>query len=276
MEKKSENIFLKLVYFLHRIQFFGTCLHIAWSVVIVGGALFMDYQYFILDLPFALGVFLWFRLLKNPQEASAVWFYQAFYYFVPVIFCVIKLIFSDSLFDFSGDMFAGLEALGLFIAGLMVCGICVIGCVCFHVVRLVKKRRKTRFAKTGRKEEPSVGEDEQEGSTAYDDNTDKVYALSPWHIVLDVLNVLLFSAIILFVVIYLISFGVEEGKKAAYRIELSQNDAYRTQVLVDLIESDVYQNAVWGSGVREDGTVENHNEALFDEAEHEICWEAYT
>lgn len=279
MEKSSGNVFTRLAGFLRNIHFFEACVNIAWSFAIVSMSFFMDYEALNIDVPDAVaisciaiiivaGFILWVRLRRNEGISSAIWAYQIFYYIIPVIVNIVKLIFMDDLYSYGGFM-PGFEALGNFIMCIALIVIAAIGCVIFNVVRLIKRKRADAGKETGSK------------------------AL---RVIVDILNVVSVLAIVILVLFLAIGWCVEGIKKEAYKAELSRNEKYRAEVLTSLIESDIYEKAVW-KGVNEDGTIDrgresdsnavssgigsdkaadNDNTALFDEAENELCWEAYT
>ena len=261
---KTDSVLGRLIIFLRKISLFGTCIHIAWSLLVTAGTLFIYFNYLNVDLPVVIayvgaaafivaGVVIWFKYRNDKQSSSIALIYQIFYYYFPIAVSIIKLIFFDSLYSFGG-MFPGLDALGLFVYYIAVIVVCVIGCVCFNVVRIIRKKRTA----AGREAEESV--------------TGRFFVG-----LVDVINVLIVVSVLVCAVGFGISYGVEETKKAMHRQDIAKDDEYRTQVLRELIESDVYEKAVW-KGINDDGTIERSDSdiSLFDEAEEELVFEAYT
>lgn len=267
MEKSSGNVWKRLVHFLRKIRLFEAFVNIAWSFSIVAMSFFLDYQNLNIHVPDAValtciaiitivGFILWIRLRKNEHAPAVIQVYRTFYYIIPIVVNIIKIILIDSLYSYGGFM-PGLEELGNFVMCIALTVIAIIGCIIFNVVR--RKKRK-RFEKK-RKE---------------DCDTDN-------YKIIDCLNVILFAVLILALLGLGITWCVENIKKSAYKAELARNEEYRKEVLTSLIESDIYEKAVW-NGVNEDGTIDRGEDtdvsadspALFDEAENELCWEAYT
>lgn len=273
MEKDSGNAWTRLVHFLRKIRLFEACVNIVWSFVVVAMSFFLEYQNLNIHVPDAValtciaiitivGLAFWVRLRNNEQVPSAIRAYQIFYYIIPIVVNIIKLILIDRLYSYGGFM-PGLEELGNFVMCIALAVIAVIGCVIFNAVR--RKRRK--------KYENENSEKTDAGSGAKITRT-----------IVDFLNMLLFAIIVFSLLGLGITWCVENVKKSIYKAELARNEEYRKEVLTSLIESDTYEKAVW-KGVNEDGTIDRGEDsdvvgvespALFDEAENELCWEAYT
>jgi heme exporter protein D len=162
-------------------------------------------------------------------------------------------------------MFPGLTALGSYVFYIVIAVTCMVGCIIFNIVRIVKKRRGERAVKP--EEERNVEPDEAQNT--------KPIKLK----ITDFLNLAIVAAAIILLSYFIVSFGIYEIHNQMNQHVISQNDDYRTQVLTELIESEEYEKAMW-RGVNEDGTIERENGEqdvpLFDEAEYELCWEAYT
>lgn len=264
MQETSPNLWVKFVRFLRKMHFFEAWVNIAWSIAIVAMSVFVDYNllnihisdqvciFYVVVLTI-VGFFIWRNVRKNEDSSAAIWSYQIYYYFIPAIVNIIRLIFMDELYSFGGFM-PGLESLGLFVVSIGYIVIIAIGCIIFNVVR-IRRRKRTEF-----------GNEKNSGRRTSG-------------IVVDILNVVLFLAIVLLIVGLLISWCVETVKRAKYKTELSINDKYREEVLTALTESDLYERAVW-KDVNSDSTSNGNNESsdneLFEEAEGELCWEAYT
>ena len=274
--QKSGSLIHILIAFLRKIALFGTCIHILWSVFIVGMSVFLDYN----RLPFyvhsivpvigyimlaAAGAVIWFKLNNNRRDKGILLTYQIFYYLIPIVVSVFKIIFFDNLYTFEGGMFPGLTALGSYVFYIVIAVTGMVGCIIFNIVRIVKKRRGERAVKP--EEERNVEPDEVQNT--------KPIKLK----ITDFLNLAIVGAAIMVLLYLIVSFVIYESRNQMNQHVISQNDDYRTQVLTELIESEEYEKAMW-RGVNEDGTIERKNGEqdvpLFDEAEYELCWEAYT
>ena len=274
--QKSGSLIHILIAFLRKIALFGTCIHILWSVFIVGMSVFLDYN----RLPFyvhsivpvigyimlaAAGTVIWFKLNNNRRDKGILLTYQIFYYLIPIVVSVLKIIFFDNLYTFEGGMFPGLTALGSYVFYIVIAVTCMVGCIIFNIVRIVKKKRGERAVKP--EEERNVEPDEAQNT--------KPIKLK----ITDFLNLAIVAAAIILLSYFIVSFGIYEIRNQMNQHVISQNDDYRTYVLTELIESEEYEKAMW-RGVNEDGTIERKNGEqevpLFDEAEYELCWEAYT
>ena len=274
--QKSGSLIHILIAFLRKIALFGTCIHILWSVFIVGMSVFLDYN----RLPFyvhsivpvigyimiaAAGTVIWFKLNNNRRDKGILLTYQIFYYLIPIVVSVLKIIFFDNLYTFEGGMFPGLTALGSYVFYIVIAVTGMVGCIIFNIVRIVKKRRGERAVKP--EEERNVEPDEAQNT--------KPIKLK----ITDFLNLAIVGAAIMALLYLIVSFVIYESRNQMNQHVISQNDDYRTQVLTELIESEEYEKTMW-RGVNEDGTIERengeHDVPLFDEAEYELCWEAYT
>lgn len=263
-QDKSPNLWVALVRFLREKHFFEAWVNIAWSMAIVAMSVFVDYNllnihisdrvcFFNVVILTIIGFIIWRNIRNNEDGTVAIWSYQIFYYFIPAIVNIIRLIFMDALYSFGGFM-PGMESLGLFVVSIGYIVIIAVGCIIFNIVR-IRRRKKTES-----------GNEKNNGSRVS-------------RIVVDILNVALFLIIVLLIVGLLISWGAETVKRVKYKTELSINDKYREEVLTSLTESALYERAVW-RGVNGDSTSNGNNESsynkLFEEAEGELCWEAYT
>ena len=274
--QKSGSLIHILIAFLRKIALFGTCIHILWSVFIVGMSVFLDYN----RLPFyvhsivpvigyimlaAAGAVIWFKLNNNRRDKWILLTYQIFYYLIPIVVSVLKIIFFDNLYTFEGGMFPGLTALGSYVFYIVIAVTCMVGCIIFNIVRIVKKRRGERAVKPEEERNVEPGEAQ---------NTKPIKLK-----ITDFLNLAIVGAAIMVLLYLIVSFVIYESRNQMNQHVISQNDDYRTYVLTELIESEEYEKAMW-RGVNEDGTIERENGEqdvpLFDEAEYELCWEAYT
>ena len=274
--QKSGSLIHILIAFLRKIALFGTCIHILWSVFIVGMSVFLDYN----RLPFyvhsivpvigyimlaAAGAVIWFKLNNNRRDKWILLTYQIFYYLIPIVVSVLKIIFFDNLYTFEGGMFPGLTALGSYVFYIVIAVTCMVGCIIFNIVRIVKKRRGERAVKPEEERNVEPGEAQ---------NTKPIKLK-----ITDFLNLAIVGAAIMVLLYLIVSFVIYESRNQMNQHVISQNDDYRTYVLTELIESEEYEKAMW-RGVNEDGTIERKNGEqevpLFDEAEYELCWEAYT
>lgn len=295
--QKSGSLIHILIAFLRKIALFGTCIHILWSVFIVGMSVFLDYN----RLPFyvhsivpvigyimlaAAGAVIWFKLNNNRRDKGILLTYQIFYYLIPIVVSVLKIIFFDNLYTFEGGMFPGLTALGSYVFYIVIAVTGMVGCIIFNIVRIVKKRRGERAVKP--EEERNVEPDEAQNTKPdRPQNTKPDEALNGEGNdagdiklkITDFLNLAIVGAAIMALLYLIVSFVIYESRNQMNQHVISQNDDYRTYVLTELIESEEYEKAMW-RGVNEDGTIERENGEqdvpLFDEAEYELCWEAYT
>ena len=258
----------KLVLFFRKTDFFRSILNIAWCVIIVIMSVFMNYTHLRFDVPtvfvvlcsvifIAIELIVCRKLLKNNIPVSdetgtvlnageynfARRMYQIFNYFFPIVMCLIRLVFQDSLYWYGGFM-PGMESLGVFVINIAVMVIAVIGCVIFNILMTVKKKRADK---------PS--------------NTKAV----------DVLNVVSFIAIVTAIVVYaagfIISYGVETLNEQKQETAKAYEEEYRKQVLTDLINSDMY-NEVKRNSLPESGAEETAD--TFETAENELLWEGYS
>ena len=105
-----------LIRFLRKTAFFATCLHILWSIFITSFSIFLYYNHLITPMPVGIvvtgyivlivaGLVIWFYLLRNSQQFSALVAYQIYYYYAPIVISLIKIVAFDSLYSFSGGFF---------------------------------------------------------------------------------------------------------------------------------------------------------------------------
>ena len=197
-----------MIHFLRKISLFGTCINIIWCVFVIGFAFFYDSNRMVMfpisqnevligyGILVLIGLILWYRLIYNKQDKLAIILYQTFYYWIPFVISIIKVIFFDDLYIYKGGMFPGLEALGGYFCFIFTAAFSVIGCIVFNIVRVIVAKKNAKGLK---KNNVLV----------------KIY---------DVINVFLVIIAVLLVVGFGIEFGVEAVKKHNYKIELSEND----------------------------------------------------
>lgn len=218
-----------MIQFLRKISLFGSCINIIWCVFVIGFAFFYDSNRMVIfpisknegligyGILVLIGLILWYRLINNKQDKLAIILYQAFYYWIPFVISIIKIIFFDDLYIYEGGMFPGLEALGGYLCFIFTAAFSVTGCIVFNIVRVIVAKKNAK----GLKKNNVLA---------------KIY---------DVINVLLVIIAVLLIVGFGIELGVESVKKHNYKIELSKNEEYRKQVLEGLKKSERYHKAIY-------------------------------
>lgn len=182
-----------MIQFLRKISLFGSCINIIWCVFVIGFAFFYDSNRMVIfpisknegligyGILVLIGLILWYRLINNKQDKLAIIFYQAFYYWIPFVISIIKVIFFDDLYIYEGGMFPGLEALGGYLCFIFTAAFSVTGCIVFNIVRVIVAKKNAK----GLKKNNVLA---------------KIY---------DVINVLLVIIAVLLIVGFGIEFGVE-------------------------------------------------------------------
>lgn len=182
-----------MIQFLRKISLFGSCINIIWCVFVIGFAFFYDSNRMVIfpisknegligcGILVLIGLILWYRLINNKQDKLAIILYQAFYYWIPFVISIIKVIFFDDLYIYEGGMFPGLEALGGYLCFIFTAAFSVTGCIVFNIVRVIVAKKNAK----GLKKNNVLA---------------KIY---------DVINVLLVIIAVLLIVGFGIEFGVE-------------------------------------------------------------------
>lgn len=209
----------KLTALLKKLHFFATCIHLAWSLLIVAFSIFGRYSNWNVDLPRMpvvlavilvglTGIVLQHRLFAAPKERSAIILYQGFYYGIPAVFSFGKVILCHSLYHFDGFM-AGLDELGFVVTFLFVGSVAILGFALFQIIFFVRKKREPK----GRSGNSSI-----------------------WNKAEDVCNLLSFFAIIITLMVLGISYGGESYLHFRHRQTLAEDQAYLEKALSNLQE----------------------------------------
>ncbi|MCR5701267.1 MAG: hypothetical protein K6G76_03875 [Lachnospiraceae bacterium] len=228
MDKTKEGFLKNLIMLLRKISLFGTCVNVVWCVIIIGLAYFLDCNRMIL-LPLSdsagivgcvvvvvVGLFLWFRLRNNKEDKTTIIIYQAYFFWIPFVISIIKVLFFDSLYVYEGGMFPGLDALGAFIGFIYTAVLSAIGCIFFNVVRIIRKKRI------------AAGKEDT------------------WLVKLnDFINVAFVVVVLVLTIGFSVSYCVESVKKHNHKQQLARNEAYRSRVLSGLKESELFSKAMY-------------------------------